>query len=196
MDLNEKMIFEHYIERIYHNEFDEFDIYSFLILIREHVKPPLRDIANCIAHRKRNCGEAHDNTTHMIECENPSYIEGYKGLDFEKVCQQINEYLSANGFNELSKAQLQDCCLCMLCLLQFAEFESNGKFLGCLYPIIQNDKIALINKANATNFEMCYAELKNTYTIKQYKWYEPNNAPITAIRNNGKLALYVDGTIL
>ena len=48
MDLNEKMIFEHYIERIYHNEFDEFDIYSFLILIREHVKPPLRDIANCM----------------------------------------------------------------------------------------------------------------------------------------------------
>ena len=70
MDIKESNMLKHYKQLIENREFDEYDIYAFLILIRDHIPKGklkiFRDFADAVAHREKKKGISKDEIMNLV----------------------------------------------------------------------------------------------------------------------------------
>ncbi len=167
MDKKSKELIYNIHEKILHSFFDEIDIYSLLILLREESilnkdysitdwdNGYLHEICDFVAHRNRNKGfvleEAkyiykHCTTTGEFHFDTKSKRRVVAGLSEEAIIQEINSIFYKLELSPIPKACESEIILCIISILQLSEFKSDdGIVHGYLYVEICNDGIYLLN---------------------------------------------------
>lgn len=163
-DVTQKSIIAKINKKIQNSEFDEVDICTLLIMIRD-LAPENRDyqktvwetgclheICDFIAHRKRNRGliveEAnyiykHSTTTGVLHTEIESKREVVSGLYEDAIISEINTIFKSLGLESIPDDNEQDIILCIIALLQMVEYRSSQGVVGYLYSAIYRDSIVL-----------------------------------------------------
>lgn len=135
MDKKEQQLINHYYEMFSTRNFDEKDVYSFLMLIKTHVEnnTTIENLLDFLIHRENSTGYALD---YLNECK-----DIINNLGKTKVRQKIEPLFSfkdiRNGFNTLFQElgleklpveTMNDLMLCIISLLQGVRILSeNGK---------------------------------------------------------------------
>ena len=154
-------------QRILHSSFDEIDIYSLLILLREYSTLNkdysitdwehgyLHEICDFVAHRNRNKGfvleEAkyiykHCTTTGEFHFDTESKRRVIAGLSEESIIHEINSIFEKLELCPIPKESENEIILCIISILQLSVFKSDdGEVHGYLYVEICNDGIYLLN---------------------------------------------------
>lgn len=103
MDKKAIAILKHYKHIIENREFDEYDILSFLIFIREMITknsfPYIYEFCNFIAHRERNCGIVYGSIKVQSKMKSKKYA-----YDIEKLEELISEEKYDELDSELKKS--------------------------------------------------------------------------------------------
>lgn len=199
MDIKEAEMLAHYKYIIENRLFDEYDIYSFLILIRDHIPNGsfqiFKEYADAVAHRKKDKGMIIDNIKLCInnnyETKDGKVIKGYKSFSIKSWNTQLKELLKY--FNIVSdKKIIKEITLCIFSLFQELRFvDVNNQNVGKLVLFVNPDRnqIDLCTSEGTTNSLMvCFAKLDNV-EIKQKLIEVFDNLPAEAIRENGILKL-------
>lgn len=134
MDKKEQQLVNYYYEKFAARNFDEKDLYSFLMLIRTHVKnnETIDQLIDFLIHRENSTGYAQ---TYLNDCK-----EIIHNLGKTKVRQKIEPLFSfkdiRNGFNalfqqlhleRLSVETINDMMLCIISLLQGIRIMSDNR---------------------------------------------------------------------
>lgn len=167
MDKKSKELICSIHEKILHSSFDEIDIYSLLILLREESalnkdysitdwkNGYLHEICDFVAHRNRNKGfvleEAkyiykHCTTTGEFHFNTESKRRVVAGLSEEAIIHEINSIFEKLELCPIPKTSENEIILCIISILQLSVFKSaDGEVHGYLYVEICNDGIYLLN---------------------------------------------------
>lgn len=167
MDLKCIQLIHNIHDKILNQSFDEIDICTLLILIRDETTVNhdymkieweygfLREVCNFVAHRNRNKGfvfeEArytykHCTTTGVFHTDTESKRTILSGMFEDVIINELN-----NVFKKYSLAPIPKNCeceiiLCIISLLQFSHIMSDdGNVHGYLYVEICDDGIYLLN---------------------------------------------------
>ena len=199
MDIKESNMLKHYKHLIENREFDEYDIYAFLILIRDHIPNGkyqiFKEYADAVAHRKKNKGIMIDNIKTCIknnyETINGTKVKDYHGFSIESWNSQLKDLM--NNFNiNVNKLIIKELTLCIFSLFQELIFvdESNNK-IGKLVMLVNPDhnQIDLCTSEGTTNSLMvCFAKLDNIIITQDF-FEVINNIPSEVVREKGVLKL-------
>lgn len=125
MDEKEKLLLEEYKYKFSNNSFIEYDIYGFLILIRNYIRqhkstyPYIIEFCDLIAHRKRDRGLIMDAISAAIESKYKTKISGkialVNGIDEEnwlKEWKKISQNLKLN----LTERNIDEITMCIFSL--------------------------------------------------------------------------------
>ena len=188
---------------IENRKFDEYDIISFLIIIRPYLtskkNPFIYDFANNIAHRKRDRGNALESIT-SAEINNyllndEGKVNNYNGISEENWNIEW-KHISAKFNIKLTPIIISEITLCLFSLVQFSEFEyninsikdkPNLKKIKGKYELLIDDDSNLHLTTLGTKM-VCYAKLINIQVEEKYKnkiLFEP----VETVRINKKLYL-------
>lgn len=133
MDQKELQMMNYYYDKFTNKNFDEKDLYSFLMLVKEHVKnnQMMNDLIDFIVHREKSDGYA---KTYLENCK-----EIINHLGKTKVRQKIDPLFSfkeiRTGFNALFQQfgleklpidTINDFMLCIISLLQNVKIVSGS----------------------------------------------------------------------
>ena len=219
MDNKELQLFDEIYYKLIERTFDEIDIYSFYILIRDYVKhkyPPglLLDLGNFIAHRKRNQGlifkkfiKLHkylfgedENKENALICMKD--IPVFPINEFES---ELNEVLINLGKTSLNNDVINEILIYTFSLLQFSKYEK-GDMKGYIFTFISHDCIALIANLSEDTPYYCFAKLDICLSINNEFWWKENwlrvfdtsrKTPYVIRRDSeNKSAVYLNGKIL
>lgn len=176
MDKKEKQLVDYYYKRFSEKNFDEKDLYSFLMVVRQHVSDikVIQELTDFIVHREKSVGYAKD---YLEECK-----EIINNLGKEKVRRKIDNIFSfkeiRNGFNALFQQLgfeklpldiINDFILCIISLLQDVKIVS-----GSL-----NKEIGHLSFA-ASSKELF---LMGNMTIRNQGRYMPITFPVLSVKN-------------
>lgn len=199
MDIKEKHMLEHYKRLIENSEFDEYDIYAFLILIRNHIPNGkyqiFKEYADAVAHRRKNKGIMLNNIKSCIknnyETINGTNVKDYCGFSIESWNKQLT-YLMNNFNITINELIIKELTLCIFSIFQELIFvdDSNNK-IGKLVMLVNPDcnQIYLCTSEGTSSSPMvCFAKLDNI-KITQDFFDVINNMPSEAVRENGTLKL-------
>lgn len=132
MDDKAFRIFNHYKYLIEKNSFDEYDIWGFLILIRNYIdKIQYRGIfefCNLIAHRNRDRGIVMECiekaiTNNYATLPDSKAVMGYQGIAKERWEKEWSLFATQYDVS-ISKQAMADLMLCMFSLAQDTEYSS------------------------------------------------------------------------
>lgn len=168
MDKKSKELVRNIHKRILNHSFDEIDIYSLLILLREEstLKKDysitdwelgyLHEVCDFVAHRNRNkgfvleeakCIYKHTMTTGEFHLETQTKRRVVAGLSENAIIKEINSIFERLELSSIPKKCECEIILCIISILQLSEFKSDdGKVHGYLYVEICNDGIYLLNE--------------------------------------------------
>jgi len=178
LDHKESKLIDNYLIKIEKNEFDENDIYTFLILLRRHAKKksPVFEFANFVAHREKDRGEIHEyirKTKHILDnigkinatmVIKPVYTE-------EEIKDGFNEVLTSLGKNTISDKGIRGILLCIIVLLQDVRLVTKKNYpIGKLVLGISQTQIVLLgeitirqNENKGVSVIFPALEIPNTY---------------------------------
>ena len=146
-DRKEQFLMNLYSGKIENHSFDEIDIIAFLILVREHLDDKYRyikDIADLVAHRRRNQGIASDAISGAIANEytlktNSTSVRGYQGINTniwkKELCMLGEEY----GFSVNSQTVFE-ISLCVMSLLQYSTHEDKSGNRATIFLFQTSDR--------------------------------------------------------
>ncbi len=196
-DKKEKLIMKMHLEKFNTRTFDEFDFCAFMIFIREHLGSQyeyLRDIADFVAHRRRNQGIASNAISGAIangyELEtHRKIVRGYKGIDSLKWRDEIKQFGKEYGLM-VDDQLLFEISLCVMSILQFSTHKDKQGHMATVF-LLQTDDGQL---------EACTHENRETspsivyFVLKDVSFISSDSGPIedavVAIRStNGELML-------
>ena len=133
MDEKEKLLIEEYKHKFSNNSFIEYDIYGFLILIRNYIKkhkstyPYIIEFCDLIAHRKRDRGLIMDAISSAIESkykiDNSEKIALVNGIDEEewlKEWKKISQNLKLN----LTERNIDEIIMCIFSLSHDTAYDN------------------------------------------------------------------------
>ena len=135
MDKKELFLLEKHKEKFLNNSFNEMDIYSFLILIRNYIKKDSQqylyicEFCDLVAHRKRNQGFIMENICNMVERRyrqaDDNTISGIACIDKEK---WINEWkcLSMTLDLKLTERNINEITMCIYSLVHHTYYDNKG----------------------------------------------------------------------
>ena len=154
-------------ERILSSHFDEIDIYSLLILLREYSilnkdysitdweHGYLHEICDFVAHRNRNKGFVLEEakyiykqctTTGEFHFDTESKRRVVAGFSEDAIIHEINSIFEKLELCPIPKESENEIILCIISILQLSVFKSaDGEVHGYLYVEICNDGIYLLN---------------------------------------------------
>ncbi|MCT4787614.1 hypothetical protein ACFQO8_06260 [Exiguobacterium aestuarii] len=125
MDAKESELVHRIHNKFIENSFDELDVYSFFILIREKSRSNkfIREMGDFIAHREKSKGDIKDylerNENILI---NLGKAAGTMKIDdvfsFKQIRNGINNFFTTNGLTKLSNETINCIILCMISILQ------------------------------------------------------------------------------
>ena len=187
MDKTACVMLNHYRKNIETRTFDQYDIYAFLIFIREYLPKGqcefLRDIGDMIAHRNRNKGKAIDTMKKYIDNNK------YSGCSYKTLSAQIKS--ACNTFNiAIDKIAIREIILCIIALSNHVEHKNENVNMQFRVVRGEDNKLGLIS---ATDDEwICYMEYlpKVSFTTERIVL-----EPFEALRENGEIILkFADGS--
>lgn len=200
MDSKEKLLLEQYKKKFRNNSFEEYDIYGFLILIRNYIKQRkskykyLNEFCDLVAHRKRDRGIIMDSICVMIEKKyyitQKGYINDFNILDnntwvneWQKLSKALKLSLTNNNINEIT--------MCIFSLVQNTKYD-NKKHHGYVKLLVDmNSNIYLVCTVGNVNSKMvAFAKYKNCISnISNNKLLIKDPVLITRDKSNNLIVL-------
>jgi hypothetical protein len=151
MDAKQRQLLGSVHERIVAGDFGELDILALLILLREDAPDPgpVRELADFVAHRKRNRGRVHaymlDVKGRLDEPRNDvvNIPPGVYGE--EEIALALNSALEAHKLSPLSQARGRQVQLALVCLLQgTAMLDARERQFGRLQLMVTPEAFMLV----------------------------------------------------
>ncbi|QUW22314.1 hypothetical protein JSQ81_01600 [Sporosarcina sp. Marseille-Q4063] len=176
MDKKEKQLVNHYYKKFSERSFDEKDVYSFLMVIKEHASDikAIKELAEFIAHREKSTGYAKE---YLDKCK-----EIINNLGKEKNRRKIENIFSfkeiRNGFNALFQ-QLG---------LEKLPLDIINDFIICMISLLQDVKIvsgSLNKEVGHLSFAASSKELflMGNMTIRNQGRFMPVTFPVLSVKN-------------
>ena len=198
-DAKEKYIISRCVKRINERIFDEETILLLLILIRRHLGLKefriIRDLADLVAHRKRNRGIAADamdaaKKAEYVTLDGSREIKGYTGYSLSEFYDELQGISDEIGImiNDRIKREI---ALCTLSLLQNTLYE-NEAVQGKMVLVQAKNCIAACTKENDESspfigfFVVDEINVRKDYSSSGFVI---NEMVITSRDSNGELAL-------
>lgn len=177
MDKKERQLMNYYYKKFVDRSFDEKDLYSFLMLVKEHVEDNhvLQELTDFIVHRENSTGYAKE---YLDACK-----EIINNLGKTKVRQKIENIFSfkdiRNGFNALFQ-QVG---------LEKLPLEIMNDFLLCIISLLQDVKIVSGNNNRVIGHLSFAASSKELFLMGNIKIRTegrlmPITFPVLAVKNN------------
>lgn len=125
-DEKERLMIAHYFGLLAENNFTEYDILGFLMVLRREMDKEkykyIHDFSNLIAHRNRDKGVAMDAIKGAIDSNyefiaGTRKIKGYHGVPYDKWVSEWKN-LAANFSKQLSDETIHDITICVFSLAQ------------------------------------------------------------------------------
>jgi hypothetical protein len=188
MDIKEKSLINYYYDKFLDNTFDEKDVYSFLILIKNRSKGIrcINELADFIAQRDKTKGfikEYLQETTHKFDNlgKSNAVIKIEDVFSFKEIKNGINNVLVDCQLKGLSNEKINDFITCIISILQHVKITENGRDIGKLFFAISSKQIILMaeveilqNGIKKTNAVFPVLTAKNNYIeIKKQDKYDP-----------------------
>lgn len=161
MDAKEKQLIEFYQNKIINYEFDEKDIYSFLMLLRENMgtHSPVKEFGDFMAHRNKDRGAIHtylmDNKMKLDHLKNNDVPQDGLSIVSEvvfttdQIKKSFNQFFKDHGLSLFSTNLVEDIILCIISLLQHIKIcEKGGKEIGELHIGYTKESIMLLGFVN------------------------------------------------
>jgi hypothetical protein len=176
MDRKEKQLVEYYYKRFSERSFDEKDVYSFLMVIKEDASDikVIKELADFIVHRENSTGYVKD---YLDECKdiinnlgkekNRRKIENI--FSFKEIRNGFNALFQQLGFEKLPLDIINDFIICIISLLQSVKLVS-----GSL-----NKKVGHLSFA-ASSKELF---LMGNMTIRNQGRFMPVTFPVLSVKN-------------
>lgn len=205
MDSKEKIMFNHYKNKIENRTFDEYDIYGFLILIREHIPKGTLDLihefADTIAHRKKDKGIIINNIKNCIKNKyatiNGKKVIGYNAYSKERWSKEWKKVMDL--FNiKITKIILKEISVCVFSLFQNVEYTYENQEVGHLRLLINPDSNEIYLCTSATlegSYLVCFTKIDNI-VVQQNASNIINSGPCEALRKDGVLQLENENGII
>lgn len=203
MDLKERYLFNQYKKLIENNVFTEFDIYGFLILMRNYLRENnlnyITEFADLVAHRERTKGiivnsikNAKNNKYNTINKK----VEGYHGIKEQEWYREWNQLCSDNNI-KVDLKTIKEISLCIFSLASSSKYyyfdnKKKVKLGKVIFIADSKDKsIELFTTEGKSNsLYVCLAKIEGFKVSKDYEIgdiYTRNQ--IYTYRENGKLKL-------
>ena len=196
---------KHYLNLFEKNEFDEYDVYGFLILVRDYTKGWIHDFCHLIAHRIREKGKIYcmiektlcltDSNGELLIDKGKKTVTGYRGIANGTLQNELNQFAKLYG-HCLSKRTLDEIVLCIFSIAHLSTYKVGN--LGCARMSLS------INNKNelwlCTEME-CAGKLIGNIGFAKLK-YNPINTQKCGIilqgatevlREKGKIQVWCDG---
>lgn len=153
MDQKEKQLITAYHQKFVEHSFDERDVYSFLILVREKVRGNkfIREMGDFIAHREKSRGYVKDyleRNEHILL--NLGKIDAVMKIEdvfsFKEIRNGFNSFFLSNGFTKLSNDIINDLILCIISILQDVKLvdEKTKREIGKLSFALSSKEVFLM----------------------------------------------------
>ncbi|CAM3250605.1 hypothetical protein FITA111629_12745 [Filibacter tadaridae] len=160
MDKKEQQLFAYYYTKFADRNFDEKDLYSFMMLVREEAQDNenIKELGNFIAQRENSTGYVNQ---YLDECKQiisqlGSGVKTKKIEDifsFKEIRNGFNTLFLKNGFDKLSSEIINDFILCIISLLQDVKLVSGNlnKVVGHLSFAVSSKEIFLMGNMRTLN---------------------------------------------
>ncbi|MEK5067018.1 hypothetical protein [Sporosarcina sp. FSL K6-1508] len=213
MDKKEQQLFAYYYQKFSERDFDEKDLYSFLMLVREDAEgiESIKELGNFIANREKSKGYVSD---YLEDCKqvinNLGTVSKGKKIEdifsFKEIRNGFNALFLKNGFEKLSSDIINDFILCIISLLQGVKLVSGNlnKEVGYLSFAVSSKEVFLMGNMKALNkgryipvtFQVLSA--KNSYEAvtpqdKNDTPYLFNDELIEVVNINGEIVITFPG---
>lgn len=206
MDEKEKSMMKHYLKLFSTKNFDEYDVYGFLILIRDHAKGWLKDFSHLIAHRVREKGKLYNllekvllesgENGEIVLNQDGKTVKGYKSLQINSLQNEIRQFVSKHNY-VLDADTLDQIVLCIFSIAHLSECKFDNLGMARMRLIINNKKelwlCAEIKYDGGWKGTISFAGLKyNPINVSSIGWWL--NKPIEVLRHdNKKIYILYDG---
>lgn len=193
MDSKEKNLLNMYHGKIINYDFDENDVYAFLMLLREKFpkETPLRELGDFIGHREKDRGFIFEylntNKTMIGNIANNTIPPGEHILRIENVFKneqvknQYNKLLKEQGLSLFSTKMINGIMLCVISLFQHIKITNKkGVELGVLKFGISTSEIYLkadVNIDNKLTTTFQVLSVPNDYLV--FEEVDPYDTPAT-----------------
>lgn len=133
MDRKEKQLVEYYYKKFSVRSFDEKDVFSFLMTVREHASEikVIKELAGFIVHREKSTGyvkdyldECKDIINNLEKEKNRRKIENI--FSFKEIRNGFNALFQQLGFEKLPIDIINDFMICIISLLQDVKIVSGS----------------------------------------------------------------------
>lgn len=209
MDKKEIQLVDYYYNKFSERNFDEKDLYSFLIVIKEEASNinVIKELTDFIVHREKNTGYAKD---YLEECK-----EIINNLGKEKVRRKIENIFSFKeirsgfnalfqqlGFEKLPLDIINDFIICIISLLQSVKIVSGSlnkeighlSFAASSKELFLMGNMTILNQGRYMPITFPVLSVKNIYEKispqdKKDTPYLFDNELIEVINTNNKLAI-------
>ncbi|MER2090473.1 MAG: hypothetical protein ABS920_12105 [Sporosarcina sp.] len=190
MDIKEQQLFAYYYKKFAERSFDEKDLYSFLMLVKDEAEgiKSIQELGNFIANRENCTGYVNE---YLEECKriinnlgkepNGKKIEDL--FSFKEIRNGFNTLFLKHGYEKLPPAVINDFILCVISLLQGVKLVSGNlkREVGHLSFAVSSKEIFLMGNMKALNkgryipvtFQILVAE--NSY--EKVKPQDKNDTP-------------------
>ncbi len=133
MDRKENQLMDFYYDKFAKKNFDEKDLYSFLLLVRESAKDIrcIRELGDFIAHREKSKGyvikdyleESERVLNNLGKEKNTMKIDNV--FSFKEIRNGFNSLFQQIGYSKLPNETINDFVLCIISLLQDVKIISS-----------------------------------------------------------------------
>lgn len=198
MDEKEKSMTNHYLKLFSTKDFDEYDVYGFLILIRDYAKGWLKDFSHLIAHRIREKGKLHNllekvllesgKNGEIVLNKDGRTVKGYKSLQTSSLQNEIRQFVNKYGY-VLDDDTLNQIVLCIFSITHLSECKFDNLGMARMRLIINNKNelwlCAEIKYDGDWKETISFAGLKyNPIETSSIGWWL--NKPIEVLRHDDK----------
>jgi hypothetical protein len=160
LDKKEQQLFEYFYKKFSARSFDEKDLFSFLMLVREDAQDNkvIKELGDFIVHRERSNGyvkEYFEDSTQIIKkLETERNYRRIEDLfSFKEIRNGFNSLFVKRGFEKLPSEIINDFILCIISLLQSVKLVSGNlnKEVGHLSFAASSKEVFLMGNMKTLN---------------------------------------------
>lgn len=204
MDRKIQQSLRHYLELFASRNFDEYDVYGFLILVRDNVSGWLHDFSDLVAHRKREKGKIYSviektllnlgQDGEIILEQDGKKVKWYKGIQNNALQNEIKNFAGRYGYN-LTKDILNEIVLCIFSIAHLSEYYFDNLGFSRMRLTIASDNTLMLNTEINYNGDwkgtVGFAKLEYNPIISKDEWWL--NEPIEILREDGEIVVIYKG---
>ncbi|CAH2714965.1 hypothetical protein BACCIP111895_02142 [Neobacillus rhizosphaerae] len=152
MDTKEQSLLNYYYSKLIDNTFNEKDVYTFLLLIRNRSKEihSIKELADFVAHRDQHNGYIKDylfETRKKFESlgKTNTAIRIEDVFPFKEMKKGINQALAEYQLAGLTNEKINDFVVCLISILQQVKItDENEREIGKLFFALSNKQMILM----------------------------------------------------